>query len=201
MKFIKYVPNTLSVLRVLLAALMCVLAWRGHTWWFIAVFFMVGATDFWDGIIARKFNVETKLGSQLDLIGDFAMLIGGVVSVLLAWVNGHLVLSHNWTWFVIAIALTAASCAVPVCVCRARFGMWNKLHLLFYRFIGLPLFLLAPLFIWLGQVNFWLVLAFCILIVLGQVEEVATLLTMKEFHANHNGIIGKRVARKEIRGH
>jgi hypothetical protein len=119
---------------------------------------------------------------------------------VLAWINYHLVLSHNWYWFAVAIAATAATCAIPVFVCRARFGMWNKLHLFTYRLIGFPLFLLVPLFIWLGQVNFWIVFAFCIIIALGQAEEVATLLTMKEFNISHNGVIGKYIARKEFRG-
>lgn len=201
MKFVKYIPNTLSVLRILLAIFMCVLAWLGYTWWFVAVFFMVGATDFWDGIIARKFNVQSKLGSQLDLIGDAAMLFGGVASILLAWFNGHLELSQQISWFAIAIGAASATCAVPVVVCRVRFGTWNKMHLFFYRIIGLPLFLLVPLFIFLGQVLFWVVLVFCILVALGQVEEVATLLTMKEFNVYHNGVVGKYIARKEFRKH
>ncbi|MCL2195785.1 MAG: hypothetical protein FWB76_07545, partial [Oscillospiraceae bacterium] len=133
-------------------------------------------------------------------LGDAAMLIGGVASIVLAWVSGHLGLSHVWYWYVIAIAATAVSCAIPVCVCRARFGTWNKLHIFFYRMIGIPLFLLVPLFILLGVVSFWIVLVFCILIALGQLEEVITLMVMKEFNVNHNGVVGKHLARKEVRG-
>jgi len=200
MKFIKILPNILSVLRILLAGFMCWLAWRGHNWWFVGVFFMVGATDFWDGKIARKFNVETKLGSQLDLIGDAAMLIGALLSLLLAVLADNLVLSHGVWHYAITIFATLVWMGIPIFITRARFGLWNKMHLFSYRLIGAPLFFLVPLFVVWGQINFWVILSACILIAVATVEEMVTLFVMQEYNINHNGVVGSKIIRKEFRG-
>ena len=200
MKIIKHVPNTLSVLRVFLSVLMCVLAWRGLTWWFVGVYFLAAATDFWDGFIARKFSVESKLGTQLENIGDASLIFGGIISILLTWHLHGLVLSRPWYWFVIAIAATVAVVPISGFVALARFGTFNKLHLLVNRAIGVPLFFMVPLFIALNRVPFWVVLMFCILVVLANVEEIITVATMEEFNANHNGILGSKIMRKEMRG-
>jgi len=200
MKIIKHVPNTLSVMRVILSLFMCVLAWRGYTWWFVGVYFVAAATDFWDGFIARKFKVESALGTQLENIGDACLILGGVASILLTWFFHGLELGRPWWWFAIAIGATVAVVPISGFVALKRFGTFNKIHLLINRAIGLPLFFMVPLFIALNRVPFWVVLTFCLLIVLANVEEIATVLTMEEFNANHNGIIGSKIARKEGRG-
>jgi CDP-diacylglycerol--glycerol-3-phosphate 3-phosphatidyltransferase len=178
---------------------MCFLAWRDHVLAFIIVFFFVGASDIFDGLIARRFNVESKLGSQLDVIGDAAMLVGGIVSMALAWLNGQLELSHSWLHFTILIVATAAIVLLPFVFARILWGVWNKLHIFAYRLVGIPLFFFVPLFIWMERVSFWLLFAACAFIALATIEEIVTLFVMKEYNVNHNGVLGAIILGKELR--
>lgn len=66
----KYIPNIISVLRILLVI---------PTVWFILreeytrallLFFVAGASDGLDGFLARRFGWTTRLGGFLDPIGD-----------------------------------------------------------------------------------------------------------------------------------
>jgi cardiolipin synthase len=80
----------LSILRLLLVPVFLVLILTEHSYWAIAVLIVASATDFLDGLIARKFNQITRLGQLLDPAADrlyiFAALIGlCYIEVLPLW--------------------------------------------------------------------------------------------------------------------
>lgn len=76
---IKYVPNTLSIIRGFIAVILVLDALDGRTSpWFVTAFIIASVTDMLDGPIARRFNVTTTLGSKLDSSID-AILFGGIV--------------------------------------------------------------------------------------------------------------------------
>ncbi len=64
------VPNVLCYLRILLLPLFAVLFCLEHDVWATAVVLLSAATDVADGIIARKFHMETELGKILDPLAD-----------------------------------------------------------------------------------------------------------------------------------
>jgi phosphatidylglycerophosphate synthase len=68
-KFMKFVPNILSVSRVIAASFLFTFN-DFYDPTFLAIYIFCAATDFFDGKIARKFHCETKLGAALDSIGD-----------------------------------------------------------------------------------------------------------------------------------
>lgn len=78
------VPNLLSLLRLILVPVFLWLLLNGHPWQALAVLAFAGASDWFDGYFARKFNQITKLGKILDPAADrlyiFATLIGMVIS-------------------------------------------------------------------------------------------------------------------------
>jgi phosphatidylglycerophosphate synthase len=43
--------------------------------WALLLFGLICITDFFDGIVARKFNQVTKIGEWVDLIADFIFLL------------------------------------------------------------------------------------------------------------------------------
>lgn len=70
---IKHLPNTLTVLRVILIPVMILFFYLPFEWsrymacW---VFVAASITDFLDGYFARKYQTESKLGAFLDPVAD-----------------------------------------------------------------------------------------------------------------------------------
>lgn len=87
----KYIPNILSVLRLLMAlAFAAVFIWLPDKLYIAVIIFIVGGiTDIVDGILARRFNWITNAGKILDPLADKLMqviaLICTVVSGLVPW--------------------------------------------------------------------------------------------------------------------
>ncbi len=69
------IPNLLSLYRLLATPVLAYVAYLGEEqvffYWFLTNMF----TDALDGFIARKFNMQTKLGAKLDSLADFAMYV------------------------------------------------------------------------------------------------------------------------------
>ncbi len=64
------IPNTLSAIRLLLAAPLALLVLGGETAMAFAVAAAAVATDVADGIVARKFNLTTEFGKIIDPVAD-----------------------------------------------------------------------------------------------------------------------------------
>jgi len=69
------VPNGLSVSRIVLLPLLYVLALRGMGLAFTITYALVGSTDFFDGLVARRFNQKTATGKALDSIADLPFYV------------------------------------------------------------------------------------------------------------------------------
>lgn len=66
----KHIPNTLSVIRLLLVPLFVALFLNDFVTAAIIIFILAGATDVVDGYIARTFNCTSTLGKVLDPLAD-----------------------------------------------------------------------------------------------------------------------------------
>jgi len=64
------IPNTLSVLRILLSPFIPILIAKEKYLLSLFLIVFLALTDFLDGYIARKFNQETRRGKILDPLGD-----------------------------------------------------------------------------------------------------------------------------------
>lgn len=69
----KYIPNSLSIVRIFLALLLPFFSYQKKIFFIIYIF--CGLTDILDGYLARKFHVESLFGSKLDSIGDTVMFM------------------------------------------------------------------------------------------------------------------------------
>ena len=69
------IANQLTFLRLLMipAFVLCVV--YGRFGWALVIFFVAGATDALDGLIARKANQRTSLGAWLDPAADKLLLV------------------------------------------------------------------------------------------------------------------------------
>lgn len=87
----KYIPNILSVLRLIMAlAFAAVFIWLPDKLYIAVIIFIVGGiTDVIDGILARRFNWITNAGKILDPLADKLMqviaLVCTVASGLVPW--------------------------------------------------------------------------------------------------------------------
>jgi len=100
MKVVKYIPNSLSILRFLLAIIMFLAILEERWNWALLLFLAAIITDAFDGYLARRYNVVSKFGENvLEIIGDGSM-IG--LSFL-----GFVILGRIPIWFIIVFILGA----------------------------------------------------------------------------------------------
>lgn len=75
------IPNTLTILRVLLIPGFVILLMGHHYGWALVLFVTAGVTDGIDGLIARITHQRTKLGAYLDPIADKLLLTSAFVAL------------------------------------------------------------------------------------------------------------------------
>ena len=109
----RHVPNLLSLARLIAAPYVFVLLWTEQ--WTSALIWMaiIGATDGFDGYIARRFNATSQLGAILDPLADKLLLSGSFLTLALnhfipMWLAG-LVLGRDTAIVIIALLFIALS--------------------------------------------------------------------------------------------
>ena len=89
------IPNALTVLRLLSAPVVLYFIFADRPYTALIIFLAAMATDIFDGAIARKYNMSTKLGKIMDPVSDkiiYAFLLFGIL------IKNKLV---GWIWFFI----------------------------------------------------------------------------------------------------
>ncbi|MBF0284214.1 MAG: CDP-alcohol phosphatidyltransferase family protein [Magnetococcales bacterium] len=79
-------PNALSFLRIFAVPVFIWMMLERHESWALWIFIAAGVTDALDGYIAKRFNMQTVLGSYLDPIADKLLLVSGFITLTV--VNG-----------------------------------------------------------------------------------------------------------------
>lgn len=64
------IPNILTLLRIALIPVLCLLIYGGHGLLAFGLYVFCAVTDFFDGYLARKMNAITPFGTFLDPIAD-----------------------------------------------------------------------------------------------------------------------------------
>ena len=101
-----YFIQFLTYFRILIAPIIFILITLfGFYGWAMLLFFIASISDYWDGFLARKYNLESMLGAVLDPIADkilitfiilalsielssvFVGLVGGIMLVREFWVG------------------------------------------------------------------------------------------------------------------
>lgn len=84
------IPNTITVIRILLTPVFMILLENGEQLYALIVFATAGLSDGLDGFLARYYNQRTQLGAYLDPIADKLLLITafiglGVLAKMPSW--------------------------------------------------------------------------------------------------------------------
>ena len=64
------IPNMLCLFRIMSIPVLVVFFYLGYHWGAVTLAFISTWTDFFDGRLARKLNMETDLGGLLDIVAD-----------------------------------------------------------------------------------------------------------------------------------
>ncbi len=99
------VPNMLTIFRMVLIPVFVTLIFYQRFIWALAVFVIAGLTDGLDGLLARRFDQRSQLGTILDPIADKLMLVTAFVVLSLKAVfpqplPGHLPIPF---WVTVAV--------------------------------------------------------------------------------------------------
>ena len=77
------IPNALTTLRVILSALLVVMAFQGFRLIQLVVIFAIAAiTDGLDGYIARRYKLNTEFGRKFDIIADRILMISAIIAIV-----------------------------------------------------------------------------------------------------------------------
>ena len=106
------VPNTLSLIRVLLVPVFVVTLFTMREvgiWGLIVptiIYILTGLTDMLDGKIARKYNLVTDFGKFIDPLADKFMVIASQIAILVHMLlMGEIKLALVFVWLVLLILL------------------------------------------------------------------------------------------------
>ena len=75
------IPNTLTVLRIILVPAIVILLMQGDFFKALILFTLSGITDGLDGFLARVLHQQTELGAYLDPIADKALMVSCFVTL------------------------------------------------------------------------------------------------------------------------
>jgi cardiolipin synthase (CMP-forming) len=91
---LKWIPNALSLARILVAPFVAVLIYLGMVrgdmlplQWAFGLFVLSALTDWFDGYLARVLDAKSELGGKLDLWGDKLLVGLTLVALWLGWLN------------------------------------------------------------------------------------------------------------------
>ncbi|WP_034224241.1 CDP-alcohol phosphatidyltransferase family protein [Actinotalea ferrariae] len=75
------VPNLISAVRLALVPVFAVLLGQGQDGWALAVLAFSGATDWLDGVLARRLGQQSRLGELLDPAADRLFILVTLVAL------------------------------------------------------------------------------------------------------------------------
>ncbi len=139
----QYLPNSLTVLRLLLAVPLGIFILHEAYAWALFVGVLAGLSDVLDGFFARRLGAFSRIGAALDPIADKSL-------IMVAFVCLALVELVPWYLTVAVIARDLVIVAGATC---------------YYKFIG-PFEFTATR---LSKINMFIQISFCVLVLLTQV--------------------------------
>jgi cardiolipin synthase len=96
------IPNILTLARLVAVPLFILASFRGNYMLAFVLFVAAAVTDFFDGMIARRFNQRSRLGAILDPAADKTMMVCGFLFYTLH-ANEPVVAIPAWLTFTVLI--------------------------------------------------------------------------------------------------
>ena len=123
------VPNMLSLYRIIIfPVILCFILLNRETWFFVLLMINL-ITDILDGMIARKYHLNTDWGARLDSMGDnltYTLAFTGILVFKLEAIRPYLF--SFFTFMGLAVALIVLS--------LIKFGRFPSFHLYSFKLGG-----------------------------------------------------------------
>lgn len=137
------IPNALSTVRLLLVPVFLALVLTGQDLAALVVIVISSATDYLDGIIARRFGQITKLGQLLDPAADRLFIFAAVIALAVREVV-------PWWIVIVIVGRDVLLAALGVVLAQHDYGPLPVHHLgklaTFALFYALPILVLGQAF-------------------------------------------------------
>ena len=99
-----YFIQFLTYFRILIAPIIFILITLFDFYgWALLLFFIASISDYWDGFLARKYNLESMLGAVLDPIADKILLTFLILALSIelyspyvAFLGGIIIVREFW---------------------------------------------------------------------------------------------------------
>lgn len=177
---LRQLPNLLSAARIAASPVLVALAWQGalrpFTWLLVAALL----SDIADGLVARTFHFQSRLGALLDSIGDTLLLFAALFGI---WVfHPDLVREHAVAGIVLVGAWVTENIAALL-----RYGRLSSFHTYLSKAAGYLLGLFIGVTFLFGF-EAWLLYLAVGVSVLGNLEELALLRLLPQWRADVRGL-------------
>jgi CDP-diacylglycerol--glycerol-3-phosphate 3-phosphatidyltransferase len=169
------IPNSLSLLRILMAPILVLLAWRGASTAFLICFAFSLVTDIADGQIARRLGQTTELGARLDSWGDLLTYLAVLPALL--WLQPQFVSEAG-----IAIGVVVTSYLIPIGAGFAKYRQLTSYHTRLNRFSAYALGASILIVFAAGDALAFYIAAAIALV--AQTEELAITAVLPDWHEN-----------------
>ncbi len=172
----KSIANCISIARIIFVLLLIFTSPLSLE--FYMIYFLCGISDILDGYIARKKNIESRLGEKLDSLADLIMVV--VLMIIIYPIIDISVKFHYWAAGIAAVRV------ISIITAFIKYKTFGMLHTFGNKIAGLMLFLF-PLTI---KSNIYLYLL-CIVGSLSAIEELIIHLISKELDVNRKSMVFK----------
>jgi CDP-diacylglycerol--glycerol-3-phosphate 3-phosphatidyltransferase len=177
----KYIPNMLSMLRIILGVLLIPLVHSNTA--FIAIYFAIGATDVLDGLLARKLECESDFGAKLDSTADFTFYSIFVYIFLKLYIS---IIKDTYIAVLIVVIFIRI---INMLLTKLKYGKIVFIHTLMNKTAGFLIFLLPIIFIYShNDIIVWTIL---IIALIASIEELLITVKYKEPYLNRKSIFIK----------
>ena len=182
------IPNIISFLRILLAPGLLLVGIFDEPHWFLWLYAGSLLTDFLDGFLARLLDQQTKLGSQLDTVGDVMTGLAVILGGSLIW--PEIFRGEAYSFLAIIIMLT----------CSGIVTLLNYRHLPSYHTwtakLSTVILGVGAWFMFAG-VTPWVFRTGVVVLVISALEEIAITLILPEWRPNIPHVFRACELRKE----
>lgn len=173
-------PNTVSLLRLLIAPVAIWLAITGRDIAFLIAIALSIFTDLLDGFLARWLNQITPLGSLLDSWGDFTIYSTMAIGAFLLWPDQ--VYRHSLPLLTVILSFT-----LPTLIGLIKFHGLTSYHTWSVKLaVGSTV---ISYFLLFTHTASWPMACAAVLCLLAALEETAITLTLKEKRADVRSLL------------
>lgn len=174
----KYIPNILSVLRIICSVLL--ILFINDRIGFVFLYFVIGLTDILDGFIARKFKLESEFGARLDSFADF------IFYIMLVFIFTKLYSSIILVNYKVALVGIVFIRLLNLLLTKLKYKKFVFVHTIVNKISGVLLYFLPVIILFKqSDIIIWITLIFAFI---AAIEELLITIKYSEVKLNRKSI-------------